>query len=331
MAINLSWLKLSTAQLLACLLCIHGCSSAHQSRQTQNNMPADLPPAVELSQTPFYPQTEHQCGPAALATVLQAHHVDVTPEMLSSQLYIPGRKGSLQIEIAVSARRYAMLPYPLKPEFADLLAEIAAGNPVLVLQNLGFDWWPQWHYAVVIGYDLANNELTLRSGTTKRWKTTFSTFKNTWNRADSWALVIVPAGEMPATASTTAYLKTAYALEQTGLDVQALDAYRAATKTWPDDTSSWKALGNMVYKAGNYNEAVSALLRASSLSPDDGMVWNNLAYALHMSGCTEQALKSLQCAYRLSTDDENIHDSEQEINSMAMQPQTGSCPEISCN
>lgn len=331
MRVKLSWLKLNTAQLLACLLCLHGCSSAHQSRQALNNMPADLPPAVELSQTPFNPQTEHQCGPAALATVLQAHHVDITPEMLSSQLYIPGRKGSLQIEIAVSARRYAMLPYPLNPEFADLFTEIAAGNPVLVLQNLGFDWWPQWHYAVVIGYDLANNELTLRSGTTKRWKTSFSTFENTWSRADSWALVIVPAGKMPATASTTAYLKTAYAFEQTGLDVQALDAYRAATNTWPDDTSSWKALGNMAYKAGNYDEAVLALLSASSLSPDDGMVWNNLAYALHMSGCTEQALKSLQCAYRLSTDDENIHDSEQEINNMAMQPQTRSCPEITCN
>ena len=119
MSINISWLKLNT--------------------------PDDLPPAVELSQTPFFPQTEHQCGPAALATVLQPHHVDVSPQTLSSQLYIPAREGSLQVEMAVTARRYGMLPYPLNPEFADLLAEIAAGHPVLVLQNLRFDWWPQWH------------------------------------------------------------------------------------------------------------------------------------------------------------------------------------------
>ena len=331
MAINLSWLKLDTVLLLACLLCIHGCTSLHQSRQSLDDLPADLPPVVELSQTPFYPQTEHQCGPAALATVLQAHHVDVTPETLSSQLYIPERKGSLQIEMAVTARRYGMLPYPLSPALSDLLIEVAAGHPVLVLQNLGFDWWPQWHYAVVIGYDIADHELILRSGTTKHWQTTFEAFANTWNRADNWALVIVPAGEIPATADIANYLASVYAFEQTGLSLQALDAYRAATNTWPADISAWLALGNMAYKAGNYDEAVIALYEASNLSPDDVTAWNNLAYALHMNGCTEQALKSLQCAYQLSADDENIRDSEQEIRDMTMQPQTGSCPEISCN
>ena len=154
MSINISWLKLNTGQFLACLLCIHGCSTAYQSRQTLTDTPDDLPPAVELSQTPFFPQTEHQCGPAALATVLQPHHVDVSPQTLSSQLYIPGRKGSLQVEMAVTARRYGMLPYPLSREFADLLAEIAAGHPVRVLQNLGFDRYNE---------TLANNICKLRT------------------------------------------------------------------------------------------------------------------------------------------------------------------------
>jgi tetratricopeptide (TPR) repeat protein len=330
MAIKLSWLKPNNGQLLVCLLFIHGCSTTYQGRQALTDLTEDLPPAVELSQTPFFPQTEHQCGPAALATVLQPHHADVTPQTLSSQLYIPGRKGSLQVEMAVTARRYGMLPYPLSPEFADLLDEIAAGNPVLVLQNLGFDWWPQWHYAVVIGYDTMNNELTLRSGTTERWQTTFASFERTWGRADNWALVIVPAGKMPTTARVSTYLKTAYAFEQTGQTLQALDAYRAATNTWPGDPLSWQALGNMAYKAGYPDEAVSALLKASSLGPDDIVAWNNLAYALHMKGCKEQALQSLQCAIRQSADDENIRHSEQEIHDMAVQPQADNCPEISC-
>jgi hypothetical protein len=324
------WSKLNTCLLLACLLCIHGCSTAYQSRQTTGDIPEDLPPAIELSQTPFFPQTEHQCGPAALATVLQSHGVDVSPQTLSSHLYIPGRQGSLQVEIAVTSRRYGMLPYPMKPDFTDLLTEIAAGNPVLVLQNLGFDWWPQWHYAVVIGYDVANNDLTLRSGTTKRWQTTFATFENTWKRADRWALVIVPAGEMPATAGITTYLEAAYAFEQTGLSQQALQAYRAAANAWPDEASSWLALGNMAYQTGNYDEAVSALLRATSLSPYDEAGWNNLAYALQMKGCREQALQSIHCAFQLSADDQNIRDSEQEIRNMAVKPQAGNCPEITC-
>ena len=38
--------------------------------------------AVELAQTPFFPQDRYQCGPAALATVLGAAGVHVTPEEL---------------------------------------------------------------------------------------------------------------------------------------------------------------------------------------------------------------------------------------------------------
>lgn len=317
--------------MLACLLCLNGCATTYLGRHNQLITPEGLPPAAELVQTPFYSQTVHQCGPAALATVLQSHHVDATPATLSSQLYIPERKGSLQVEMAVAARSFGMLPYPLEPELSDVLEEIAAGNPVLVLQNLGFGWWPQWHYAVVIGYDIANNELILRSGTTERWQTTFKSFKSTWDRADNWALVIVPAGEIPVTASTSTYLKTVYAFEETGLIIYALDAYRAATAAWPDDTSTWLALGNILYIADNSDAAVSALLKASRLSPDAVNVWNNLAYALYQNGCVEQSFKSLNCAYQLSPDDDNIRDSEQEIKNMAMQPQTGNCPEISCN
>ena len=42
---------------------------------------------VELTQTPFFPQQSHQCGPAALATALGASGVDVTPDDLVPQTY----------------------------------------------------------------------------------------------------------------------------------------------------------------------------------------------------------------------------------------------------
>lgn len=290
-----------------------------------------LPPSVELENTPFFPQTAHQCGPAALATVLQSYRLDVTPESLSSRLYIPERKGSLQVEIAVAARQYDMLPYPLQPDISTLLKEIAAGNPVLVLQNLRFEWWPQWHYAVVIGYDLEQDELILRSGESRRWLTSINTFITTWNRADNWALVVVPAGTIPATAETATYLKTAYAFEETGMTRNALEAYRGATHTWPQLADAWLMLGTLAYKAGYNTQAVDALLQASRLDADSALVWNNLAYALHRSGCASQSRKSLQCARQRSADASNIHDSEQEIRRMAVDTRPKNCPEITCN
>jgi tetratricopeptide (TPR) repeat protein len=331
MAVGTPGLKRNPVRLLVCLLCLQACTVSHQSRQVAATIPDNLPPAFELVQTPFIPQTEHQCGPAALATVLRFHEIDVTAEQLTPYLYLPERKGSLQIEMTATARRFGMLPYRLEPRLDHLLQEIAAGNPVLVLQNLRFDWWPQWHYAVVIGYDVANSELILRSGDTERWSTTFDTFAATWQRADNWALVVVPTGTIPATAQLSSFLSTAYALEETGLAQHAIEAYRSAALRWSNLATAWLALGNLAYATGDSETAVGALYTAARLSPDDSLIWNNLAYALHQSGCKQQALESLQCARRLSPDDQNIRDSEQEIENMPVQVVAKQCPEISCN
>jgi hypothetical protein len=56
------------AVTLALLLFLVGCAGSSRLA----TLPAGLPSRAELTATPFYPQTEHQCGPAALATVLSA-------------------------------------------------------------------------------------------------------------------------------------------------------------------------------------------------------------------------------------------------------------------
>ena len=68
------------------------------------------------------------------------------------QVYLPERKGSLQVEMLAAARRHGMVSYQLAPRFEDMMREIAAGTPVVVLQNLGV-FSSGWHYAVAIGYD----------------------------------------------------------------------------------------------------------------------------------------------------------------------------------
>ncbi len=116
-----------------------------------------------------------------------------TPEALVPQVYLPARKGSLQAEMLATARRHRLVAYPLAPRLEDLLREIAAGNPVVVLQNLALDWAPQWHYAVAIGYDLDAREIVLRSGVTRRLAMTLDTFERTWARSGHWAMLALPA------------------------------------------------------------------------------------------------------------------------------------------
>ena len=121
-----------------------------------------LSPSVIIDQVPFYAQDAYQCGPASLAMMLNYRGLTTTPEMLKERVYIPQRRGSLQIELVAAAREHDLLVYPVPRKLEAILTELEAGNPVLVMQNLAVKWLPQWHYAVVIGYDL-NQQLQLLS------------------------------------------------------------------------------------------------------------------------------------------------------------------------
>src|SRR5213075_792450 len=159
-----------------------GCAGlAPQTTQLRYTLPPELHEYVELKQVPFFPQSEYQCGPAALATVLNASGVKVTPDELVPEVYLPARKGSLQVEMLAAARRHGLVSYQLAPSFADLLREIAAGTPVIVLQNLGFK--EGWHYAVAVGYDYGNGMLQLRSGQNERQDLPFAMHELAWKRS----------------------------------------------------------------------------------------------------------------------------------------------------
>ena len=327
--------RLSNTRLLAGVLfysvLIAGCTTPHHSRTLPDAWPAELPAASEIKQTPFFPQSRYQCGPAALATVLVTHGVSIRPETLVDQVYIPGLQGSLPEEMSATARRYGMLVYPLAPLLADLLAEVAHDHPVLVFQNLGLRWLPKWHFAVVVGYDLARDEIILRSGTTRRWRTSLTTFERTWARGKHWARVILPAGEIPHTAQPAPYLQATYDLEQTGKPGLAHRAYLAASKRWPGNSRVWMALGNSHYAAGEFISAMTAFHWAVQITPDDPSGWNNLAYALLKVRCPQRALQAVYCAQQAAPGDPRILETTEEIKNLAVDRDTGNCPAVSCD
>jgi tetratricopeptide (TPR) repeat protein len=315
--------------LLAALL-LGGCATPPQTRSLLAAPPTGLPDAVELTDTPFYPQERYQCGPAALATVLAAHAVDVTPGQLEDALFVPALNGSLPEEIAATARRYAMLAYRLQPSLENLLAELAHGNPVLVFQNLGTDWLARWHFAVIIGYDLATREVVLRSGTTRRWRTTLATFERTWARSGYWALVVLPAGSIPASARPLPYLEAAHDLEISGQAVAARASYQAATRRWPREPHVWLALGNSLYAGADYARAETAFREATHLAPADPQGWNNLAYALMELGCPIQARAAAACAVGLAPDEPNYRDTAADIGARTSRKDAPHCLPVMC-
>jgi tetratricopeptide (TPR) repeat protein len=266
---------------------------------------AQLPARVELVDVPFYPQEDYQCGPAALATMLAQRDIDATPEALVEQVYIPKRKGSLQVEMVAAARSAGLLVYPLQPDISDLLAEVSAGNPVLVLQNLAFDRWPQWHFAVVVGYDLAEQQIVLRSGTTKRLVVSFREFERSWSKAERWAVLTLQPQQIPKTAQETVWLRSASDLEEVGQVRAARAAYEVGAKRWNSALTQF-ALANIQYAAGEKAAAEESLRHSVRLDPGFAIGWFNLSQVMAERGCGSGARQAQACAIRMAPNDDRL-------------------------
>jgi len=248
-----------------------------------------FPNPVELTAVPFFPQDEYQCGPASLAMLLNWSGTEVQAAALTPEVYLPERHGSLQLEILGAARRHGRIPYVLRPELDSVVAELVAGHPVLVLQNLALDWYPQWHYAVVIGFDLQRAEVVLRSGTVARLVTPLRVFERTWARADHWAIVALPPGQLPATAEEVRYLQSVTPLENQHHYKQAATAYAATLARWPNSLGAVIGLGNSRYALGDRTGAEVAFRQAVRDHPNSAVALNNLAQTLADRGALADA------------------------------------------
>ena len=265
--------------------------------------PGDLPRTAQVTDVPFVAQQRYYCGPASLAMTLAWSGRPVEQDTLAGQVYTPGKTGTLRHDLVTGARRQGRLAVRLsddttaaEPALRTLLAEVAAGHPVIVFQNLGLAAAPQWHFAVVTGYDLGAGEIVLHSGTTAGKRRGLDSFARTWARGDRWALAVLPPDRLPATADRRAAMTAAQGLERAGRNAAAAQAYAAILARWPATYAARIGRGNALYAQGRYAEAARALRTASERRPAAPEAWNNLAYAEAARGRHKAALTAARTA-----------------------------------
>lgn len=321
---------MGTLRLLIALLIsgLAGCSS-QPARLTDADFPTLLNPAQPASTlidtVPFIAQDEHACGPASLAMVLHYYgdlkkggHLQKdgllqTQQDLKPLLLLPERQGTLQIELMSAARQAGFLALSGPTRLEALLGDVAAGFPVIVLQNLRFTFWPQWHYAVVIGYDQRERVMLLRSGQHRLIEVPYNTFINTWQRAGNWVLRVSPPTQLPPSATAHEIFDAAETLAQIRHPSAALGVYVSASQRWSDDTRLWNGLANLAYAQQRWTLAQQAFAQSLLRDARQARLWNNFAYALQQTGCNSNATAALSCAQKLAPNDPYFQDSRADL------------------
>lgn len=251
----------SLTSLVAALF-LAGCAAA----------PLDLTPATgapskaSVKGVPVIEQADFHCGPAALAMTLQWAGLDSTQTEVARLAFTPGAEGTFQEDMISAARRSGALALPLTG-FDAVTAEIAAGHPVIVFQNLREGFVPLWHYAVVTGYDLERRTVTLHSGQLSRTVMSLERFERTWAGGEGWALLVLAPGQLPATSNERTVLEASAGLERAGQSAAAVEAYRAGAARWPQNWLWAFGLGNALYAIGDKDGARRAFSRAIALDP----------------------------------------------------------------
>jgi tetratricopeptide (TPR) repeat protein len=291
----------STAGFLLVGALLNGCALIVPPQYTdlKEQRPPDIPARVELKEVPFFAQEDYQCGPAAIAMAMNAAGANVTPEQMVEQVYLPARRGSLQIEMLVAPRRHGLVAYRLEPKMEDLLREVAAGTPVIVLENYRYRWWPLWHYAVIVGYDLEEGEIIRRSRTSARQTMPFPVFEYVWIDDGYWAMVVVPPDRVPVTATEQRYAQAVAALEKSGNTRNAHIAYNALLGRWPTSLPGLMGRGNTAYALKDLATAEAAFREAAQAHPDAPAAYNNLAHVLSERGQLGEALAAAERAVSL--------------------------------
>ena len=247
------------AGLLAAMM---GCATGATQSRDLLLAPGSLPYYHSIENVPFVNQAAGHCGPASLSMVMKHSGAEVSPERLADEMYTPELKGSLQNDLIGTARRNGMMAIPIY-DFTNLFSEVTSGHPVIILENLGLSWVPQWHYAVVVGFDLRNEEIILHSGHEAFSHESLKVFENSWRLADYWGLVIMPAGELAHKW------------------VEAELSYHRILIKWPQSLVALIGLANINFARGNLKEAKSFLKSALRFHPESEAAKHNLVVIIN--------------------------------------------------
>jgi predicted double-glycine peptidase len=146
---------------------------------------------------PFFRQEEHQCGSAALATVVNYWYKRgntgrrfLLQEAIAST-YSPSARGVLGIDLEIYAKKLGFEGEGQASTIDDIRNSVDDGIPVIILVDYGFWVYQRNHFMVVTGY--SPDTVIVNSGRSENVVISNEDLRKIWRKTGYWSLIIKPS------------------------------------------------------------------------------------------------------------------------------------------
>ncbi len=143
---------------------------------------------------PLYTQKRLECGPTALAMVLQYHGIRAEPDDIARELSTKRLGGSLAIDMLLYAKKRGLRATYYRGSIEDLRDKLKRNLPPVIFVDLGVGGVRVGHFMVVTGYDDSRDGVIVHSGKAHPEFIPYKTLERIWKRTGFATLLIEPAG-----------------------------------------------------------------------------------------------------------------------------------------
>jgi predicted double-glycine peptidase len=165
---------------ITALLLISSCVTVQEIPQTHD--------MHLISDVPFFPQEDYQCGPASLASVLTYWGIHNTPDEIGRQIFSTSARGTLTIDMMFYAQERGLFAEQFKGSMGAVRNSVDSGHPLIVLVDYGISLFQMNHFMVVTGY--SNRGVIVHSGRFQNKFLPEKDFLAAWKKTDYWSLLI---------------------------------------------------------------------------------------------------------------------------------------------
>jgi len=158
------------------------------------------PAAGKILDVPFIAQGDYDCGPVALAMGLRYQGLAADPAAINARFASNAVAGVFTVDLLIAAGDAGADAHWVAGDWDKLRAEIDAGRPPVVFQNLQINPLPARHFAIAVGYIKfkSRDYVVLHSGAEAFKMVDRREFSRQWGRTKNMMLTLQPKPAAPA-------------------------------------------------------------------------------------------------------------------------------------